>query len=126
MSTRARFVGIGKAVVVIASMSLLLSCREIQKYGVPSILCAEAMRIYLDSDNPAKVLRFNERDNGNRAQILFELENADGTSRRSAAACAFGKDESQRTILIGASFNGERLASDEITRLSDMLLRGTS
>lgn len=104
---------------------LTTACRpENTSYSAASIRCADAMRIHLKGENVPKILRFSERDEGMRAQILFELTDLDEQSRQSAAACAFKKDEQGRLVLIGASLNGRVLDKEEVSRLADLSLRG--
>ncbi len=104
---------------------LATACRpENKSYSAASILCAEAMRIHLKGDNVPKIQRFNERDEGTRAQILFEMTSLEQTTRQSAASCAFARQDDKRLVLIGASLDGRALDDAEIARLADLLQRG--
>jgi len=112
-------------VAVLAGVSLSACRPENTHYSAVSILCADAMRIHLKGQNVAKILRFSERDEGMRSQILFELTDFDGARRQAAASCAFARDEKNRMLLVGSSLNGHALDAAEIAQLADLLLRGT-
>jgi len=112
--------------VVLAFSVPAAGCRpENKHYGVVSILCADAMRIYMKGQNVAQIQQFTERADGMRSQIVFELKGLDDSTRQAAAACAFQRDDKKRMVLVGAALDGRALNAGEISELSDLLLRGT-
>jgi hypothetical protein len=82
------------------------------------------MRIHRKGQNVAQILQFSEREDRMRTQIVFALNNLDGTSRHAAATCAFARDDKDRMVLVGAALDGRALTMSERTELSGTPLRG--